>query len=93
MRLSNFEDAQVHVVRSDRKTVSIQIKPDGIYVRAPRRMTNGEVLRLLEGKRTWIRKHLQIAAERAVNSESFTRAELEDLAALRKRRSCLFRII
>lgn len=47
------------LIRSDRKTVAIQIKPDGtIVVRAPRRMPRSEIGAFLNSKRDWIQKHL-----------------------------------
>ena len=83
MSISTFEGARVTVVRSDRKTVSIHIKPDGIYVRAPRRMRDAEITALLESKRSWIREHLQAVAKRAAEANSMaplTHADIEKLA-------------
>ena len=60
----NIESATVHVTRTARKTISIQIKADGIYVRAPLRMSDAEIERFLDSKSRWIKKHLQMVAER-----------------------------
>ena len=46
-----FDKEPVFVTRSDRKTISAQIKNDGIYVRAPRGMSDREVQAFLESKR------------------------------------------
>lgn len=48
------------VVRSDRKTVCIQIGPQGeVIVRAPRRCPNGYIESFVESKRQWIERHRQ----------------------------------
>lgn len=40
MAKMNFEDSSVFVTRTARKTISMQIKSDGIHVRAPLRMSD-----------------------------------------------------
>lgn len=47
------------LIRSDRKTLSVQIKPDGtLLVRAPRRMNKRQIEDFLQAKSHWIKKHL-----------------------------------
>ena len=47
------------VIRSDRKTIAIQIEPDGtVNVRCPKRMEMTEVRQFVESKSAWIEKHL-----------------------------------
>ena len=50
-----FENAEVSVIKSKRKTVSIQVKPNGVIVRAPTRMKQNEIEKFVETKRNWIR--------------------------------------
>ena len=47
------------LVRSDRRTISIQITAEGVLVRAPRRMTDGQIKAFVQSKESWIRAHLQ----------------------------------
>ena len=48
------------IIRIDRKTIAIQIQPDGeIIVRCPKRMRIEEVRRFIESKSDWIAKHLE----------------------------------
>ena len=48
-----------HIIRSCRKTIAIEITPQGeILVRCPNRMTRREIQRLLDSKRGWISSHL-----------------------------------
>ncbi len=46
------------IIRSDRKSLSLQLRPDEILVRAPRRMKDEEILRFVNSKKSWIEKHL-----------------------------------
>ena len=67
------------LVRSDRKTLSLQIKSDGtLVVRCPRRYPSQEVQRFVESKSSWILRNLQkLAAVRQV--PPLGDEELEDL--------------
>ena len=60
------------VIRSDRRTLSLQIKPDGtLLVRAPRRLSQGEINRFLEEKSDWIERTLEkVAEENAAGEEA-----------------------
>ena len=77
-------DYPVEVVRSDRKTVALQLLPDlTLRLKAPRRITEAELLDILEQKRPWIEKHLRAAEERqaaAGSVEKLSYAELQALA-------------
>ena len=47
------------IIRSARKTIGIQIMPDGsVVVRCPKRMRQDDVKRIVESKSDWIEKHL-----------------------------------
>lgn len=47
------------IIKSNRKTIAIQIKPDGqVVVRCPKRMRIEEARRFAESKADWIEKHL-----------------------------------
>ena len=53
------------LVRSNRKTVSIVVKPDGaVEVRCPKRCPKREVEAFLISKEAWIRKHLEAISRR-----------------------------
>ena len=48
------------VIRSSRRTISVQIAPSGeVLVRCPRRMSNADIRRFVESKSGWIEKHLE----------------------------------
>jgi len=46
------------LIRSDRKTIALQLSPDGaLTVRAPARMPEREIREFVESKRSWIESH------------------------------------
>ena len=66
------------IIRSNRKTIAIQIKPDGsVVVRCPKRMRLEEVRRFVESKSDWIEKHL--AARTPIEAEKLTEQEIKQL--------------
>ena len=47
------------LVRSDRKSIAIRIKPDGqVEVRCPKRMSKAAVQAFVDSKKSWIAAHL-----------------------------------
>lgn len=57
--LFGVEKMEYRVIRSGRRTIAIQIGPDGeVTVRAPRRMRGEQIAAFVESKRGWIEKHL-----------------------------------
>lgn len=50
---------EYRLVRSTRKTIAIQIMPDGeVVVRAPKRMNRAEINAFVADKQAWVQKHL-----------------------------------
>ena len=83
MGFDSFAGARVTVVRSDRKTLSVQLKHGEIIARAPLRMKDKEIYGFIESKRLWIEKNLaKINEQERVNREvkPFTQQELNELA-------------
>ena len=65
------------LIKSDRKTIAIQIKPDGqVIVRCPRRMRLEDVRRFTESKAGWIMKHIAKATTTSVLKYSSKEIEL-----------------
>lgn len=81
--MQNKDDLKINIIYSARKTISIELRMDGITVRAPKGMSRREINAFLNEKRGWIEKHLAKMQERksAVQQMApFTRAEIEELA-------------
>lgn len=56
---------QIRIIRSNRKSISIEIRPDcSICIRAPYRMTSAEIRSFLQEKNEWIMKHLEAMKEK-----------------------------
>ncbi len=75
-----FENAEVSVIKSKRKTISIQVKPNEIIIRAPMKMKEKEIKKIAESKRNWIEKHLQSLSEKQKlfkNIEPYSEEEIK----------------
>lgn len=76
---------EYELIRSRRKTLSVEIKPDGrIIVRAPMRFPKREIERFLLEKSEWIRTHRARILQRQEQQEAhpippLTDAQLRDL--------------
>ena len=53
----HLSELEIKLCRSDRRTISIEIRPSGIIVRAPRRMSYDEISTFLTKKKAWIDKY------------------------------------
>jgi len=77
---------EVTVIRSNRKTVAIQVNSDlSVTVRAPRRASQKDIERILKEKEAWILKHVEQIREKkaaydAMEVEQLTNEEIHELA-------------
>lgn len=81
----DLTDVKVNVIRSNRRTIAIQVNPDlTVTVRAPRRATQREIDRILREKQPWIQKHMEQMKEKraqydAMEMDGLTDAECRQL--------------
>ena len=78
-----MKDYDVTIIHSSRRSISIEVKMDGILVRAPKRMSRRAIEALLEEKRSWIEKHMEKMQEQKTQLEQlppFTIEEIRQLA-------------
>ncbi len=80
------DKTHIEVIRSKRKTLAIEIRPDmRVIVRAPERISQKEIMRFIEEKQDWIKKHLAKMYIRAKEIEeqkkepALTNADIEEL--------------
>ena len=74
---------KVEVVYSNRKSVAIQIKPDGtVVLRAPYGVPKRELNRILEEKRSWIEVHLQEIKEREAEQKALPKFSMQEIKEL-----------
>ena len=72
-----------NLVRSSRKTLAIEIKPDGrIIVRAPYRSTRREIENFISEKSDWIEKHLQIIKQKQAARPAVKHLSNDEIRAL-----------
>lgn len=80
-----MKDWNVNVIRSNRKTLSLQIGPDGaIVVRAPLRLPEREIRKFLQEKSCWIEKTLNKVRETSRAGEEAP-LSMEDIRTLADR--------
>lgn len=74
----------IKITKSKRKTISLQIRPDGsIELKVPLQTTNAQIQDFLDQKSGWIEKHLQAVQERQqkmLQIKKLTTEEIHELA-------------
>ena len=73
------------MIRSKRKTVSIEVRPEGVFVRAPGRCPDNEIRRIVEEKSGWIRKKLSELEARREAAEGAGPISDEEIGELYKK--------
>ena len=69
----NFNHLEYTVIRSNRKSICIEISPDlQIKVRAPQRMPDSQIRAFVVSKNKWITDHLAIMRKRLENQAADT---------------------
>ena len=74
---------EYRLIRSRRRTVSVEIMEEGVTVRAPLRMPVSEIDKFVIGHKDWIRKKTALMEEKKNSRqhiERLTRADIEKLA-------------
>ncbi len=80
---TEFPEIKITIIRSERKTLSIELKVGEIIARAPQRMTDDEIYGFINSKKNWINKHLDALSKRQESlseTEPFSEEELKALA-------------
>lgn len=79
------EKISYQIIRSQRKTMSLEIKPDGqIIVRAPLRLSQVRICRFVEQKQEWILKNLEKIQKREVQRETVPGLSKEERTRLQQ---------
>lgn len=73
---------EYELIRSNRKSISAEIKGGKLIVRAPFYVTKGTVDRFLTKKKKWIETHLAKAQEREKAKEGIKKLSQEEITAL-----------
>lgn len=71
---------EYEIIRSKRKTVALQINEKGkLTVRAPQRLSERKIAKIVEKHADWIEKHTAEQLERAKNKRELTAEEINEL--------------
>lgn len=88
IRQEKMMNQTIKLIRSNRRTVSLEITPSGqVLVRAPRHISEAEIQRFVEEKSSWLAKHLQRKEEDMDSLQAegrFTEEEIEKMLKLAK---------
>lgn len=80
--MSLFTDAEITIIHSKRRTLSIQVKHGEIIARAPMRMKEQDIYRFIESKKQWIEKHLSALSEKQKSLDGIRPFTDEEIKAL-----------
>ncbi len=77
------KDINIKIFRSNRKTISIEIKNTELVVRAPLSMNDRDIYNFIDKKKNWIEKNLNLILKRqedTKNIKPYTNEEIRELA-------------
>ena len=77
-----MEQGKYRLIRSSRRTIGLQITPEGLLVRAPYWVSRAEIERFLREKADWIAAHTEKLRERAALADSQPKLTADELRAL-----------
>ena len=81
MVTDEFPNVKITIIKTDRKTLSIQLKKGEIIARAPKKMKDEDIFSFINSKKNWIKKHLDTLCEsQAESAEPWSEEELKALA-------------
>ena len=74
---------EYQIIRSDRKSLGLEVRPDGqVVVRAPRRLGKAEIQKFVTEHESWIRKHLEKVRERQKSRQETKKLSMEEIQSL-----------
>ena len=86
------KEISYEIIRSKRKTMSLEIKADGrVVVRAPLRLSMTRIRRFVQEKEVWIAKNLEKIEARREGLEEIPKLSAEKKRCCKKRRAECFR--
>lgn len=79
---NDFENIQFNIIYSPRKTLSLEIKPDGFTIRAPKGIPRREINNFVKSKQSWIKKQLSKIQARQEALEQFPVFTMDEIRGL-----------
>ena len=84
------DNTHVQVIRTARKTLSMQVRVEGLLVRAPFSTGRETIVRFVSEHSEWIRKQKERIAEQERRNASVVKLTQEELGALKRKASEIF---
>ena len=81
----DIENIPINILRTKRKTLSLELIEEGLLVRAPKRMSNRGIQHFILSKKDWIEKHQKIIEERRELLKQYPPYTEDELKALAKK--------
>ena len=81
--MNSGNDLKITIIRTNRKTLAVQLRRGEIIARVPLRMKGRDIYKFIESKKPWIEKHLAAMSEqeKALDGiKPFTQEEIKALA-------------
>lgn len=77
------QDIRMEIIRSNRKTIAIEIKPDAsVLVRVPYFMKDAEIYKFVKEKEQWITQHLKKVRERQRETREVPKMSMDEMRQL-----------
>ncbi len=70
------------LIRSNRKTMALELKPEGLIVRAPSRATQAQIEEFVRSHESWIRKHREKMEKAMAAQPTMERLSMEEIRSL-----------
>ena len=80
---TNIKNGKIELIRSNRKTLAMEIRPTGLVVRAPKQTTDAQISEFITSHQGWIEKHLKELEQRQeqlADVPALTMDEIRELA-------------
>lgn len=80
------QDIRIEIIRSKRKTIAIEIKPDAtVLVRVPYFMKDEEIQKFINEKGHWITEHLKKVQKQRLDTEEVQKLTMDEVRQLADR--------
>ena len=77
-----MENTDYRIIRSKRKTIGLEVRPEGVIIRAPYQTSDSDIQRFVLQHKKWIDKHLNMLHEKQERMEKIEPLSMDEIRAL-----------
>ncbi|MCR4838104.1 MAG: M48 family metallopeptidase [Eubacterium sp.] len=77
-----MESLKYKLIRSKRRTIGLEIRPEGVIVRAPMQATQADIDGFIREHLDWIEKHLKKAEELKAKTDALPKLTMDEIREL-----------